>query len=422
MTTSPRPLSPWVAQVSPDGVGLGPVNGGDDRADARALPRYATGWRRVAIPIADGGHALGLVDEHGTTVAELDDHGASIKVSLAAMSALARIEREWPVVDHTLTDEIYSLATEALSLRYWLLTRLDAEGDPPDGVFEILPWHLLDRAVAAVTAGLEPDGTLGELVEIRHWLTPAVRGLTGPLEQLDHGLRIGDTHIARLGATALLNSLRDLPGGRVPDSCMNGLRTLVGRLGTLDPIYRHAARFLTAALAGGNEVPRLQTELNPAMEPAAGTDELREQVEQLGDDTQQVRLVATRAGWIRVTARIAGGQAAGGPLAEQPALLLPVRVTPRNRGPALRFWLAMQPEGDRLVGSLNIALPDGVSLFDADDVPIGPDELTRLRPEELLPSLHASTEISADRWLEIADDLPHTHPMRAAATIFEASL
>jgi hypothetical protein len=421
MTAPIRPFSAWVAQVLPDVHALGPVNGGHHRADARAVPQFAQGWRRLAVPLSGDRHALGLVNDRGVTMAELDDHGVPIAVSLRVMPVLASVDRAWPEVDRALLDEIRVLATESLSLRYWLLTRLNAEGDPPDEVFEILPWELLDRAAAAVTAGLEPGGRLGELVEIRHWLTPAVRGLTAPLEQLDHGLRTGDGHLARLGATALLNSLRDLPS-RVPHRCKPTLRSLVSRLGEVDRLYRHAARFITAALADGDEPPRLRTELNPVMEPAASTDGVRERVEQLGDEDQHVRLVATRAGWVRVTVRITGEHTGEGPLAEQLALFLPVRVTPRNGGPVARFWLALQPDGDRLVGSLNIALPDGASRFDGDDVPVGPEELAHHHHDELLPSLHASTEITADRWLEIADGLPPAHPVRVAASAFEASL
>ena len=355
------------------------------------------------------------------TIAELDNNGVPIAVSLTAVAVLARVDEMWPEIVPGFLGEFRTLAAESLSLRYWLLTRLNAEGDPPDEVFEILPWELLERAAAAVGAGLEPGGELGELVEIRHWLTPAVRGLSASLEQLDHGLRTGDSAIARLGATALLNSLSDVPISRMPPGPKAGLRALVGRLGEVDPLYRHAARFLTAALADDDEVPRLRAELNPVMEGAAGVDEVRERVEELGDDNQHIELVTNRAGRVLVTAQVTGENADDSPLAEQPALFLPVRLTPRNHERVLRFWLALEPEDDRLIGSLDIVLPDGNSRFDGDDVPVGADELAYHRPEELLPSLYASTALTFDRWREIADELPAAHPVRLAADAFEAA-
>lgn len=241
-----RPLSSWVARVLPDGRSLGEVNDGDPRADARNLNLFVEGWERSAFPWS-GRVVLALSrPADGLTVVELDEYGTPIATDKEAVALLRRVEEGWPAVP----DEVLGLARESLALRYWLLERLDAEGNPPDTVFALLPWDLLDRAIAAVTAALEPGGRLGELVDIRHWLTPAVRGLSGPLEQLDHGLRTGDPDIARQGATTLLTNLRDLPLSRISESSRRALGALVERLGEI-PEHRQLAEVVSGRLVDG---------------------------------------------------------------------------------------------------------------------------------------------------------------------------
>jgi hypothetical protein len=235
MSPNHRPLSTWIAHVTPGTATLGSVNDGDDRSDAREMDYFNGEWRRVAVPLSEGISALGLTHSNGATVVELDDFGAPISISTTGLAVIDRIEQHWPVIDDALADQFDLLADEPLPLRYWLLARLDAEGNPPDRIFAILPWDRLDRAVDAIAAGLEPGGEIGELVEIRHWLTPAIRGLTGPLEQLDHGLRSRDDKIAQLGASELLTKLRNAPVSRIPDSSKARLAHLVTQLDSLDP-------------------------------------------------------------------------------------------------------------------------------------------------------------------------------------------
>ncbi|GAA3791246.1 hypothetical protein [Amycolatopsis tucumanensis] len=420
MSATHRPLSPWVAMIT-DRDARPVVNDGDDRADARTLPWFDTDWARVAVPLRDGRHALGLADARGTTVVELDDYGSPITVSPTALGILSRWEEHWPLVGATLEEDIAALSTESLPLRYWLLERLADEGDPPDEVFTILPWHLLNRAADSVTAALQPDGRLGELVEIRHWLTPAVRGLAGPLEQLDHGLRTGDGAIARLGAAALLSNLLTLPLERIPGSARTAVRRLVVALGRTEPVFRHTSRVVAARLTDAEATP-LRGVVSSTLEAAAGTHDVRERSQSLGDDSRRLRLTETQAGRLRLSVRLRRDQSGVSPLAELTDAFLPVHLASRDRRDRRPYWIALQPEGGHWSGALNLSLPHGTSVVEADDVPVGPEELASLDPSDLTPSLHASTTPTANQWLDIADRLPEPHPVRIAARTFEDSL
>lgn len=422
MSPTHRPLSAWIAHIAPDAGEPGPVNDGDDRSDAREMDYFADGWHRVAVPLGADSSALGLTHSNGATVVELDDFGVPITISSLGLAVIDRVEQRWPLIDDVLADEFPVLGDESLPVRYWLLERLDVEGDPPDEVFRILPWNLLDRAVEQVSAGLKPDGEVGELVEIRHWLTPAVRGLTGPLEQLDHGLRSGDRRIARLGASALLANLRDISVSRIPDTSRERLNRLVNLLGILDPLYRHTSRIVAARLTGGPPVSRIRAVLNPSMEAAAGTETVRQHSEVLGDDDQWVRITKTRAGKVHLTAHVARVNTVDGLLTERLGAFLPVRLVPRDGRPELRFWIALYVEDDHLVGSIEVVLSQGDSRFDADDAPVGVDDLEFTDPTALLASLQASSPLSQQCWFDVAEELPSAHPVRVAVERYEDSL
>ncbi|MGW6442327.1 effector-associated constant component EACC1 [Lentzea sp. NPDC055074] len=240
MTAVHRPLSAWISHL--DGSALEPVNDGDDRHDARAFTYFDEGWTRTIVRC---GHAHALALTNGSaTVVELDNFGRPIFATSSIAAAVERVEQNWP---HVHPDPV-DFAEASIPLRYWLLQRLDEEGSPPDEAFAVLPWELLDRALASLLITLDNPATPGELVEMRHWLTPAVRGLTGPLEQLDHGLRTGDEHIARLGASGLLDNLRHIRLTRVPASSLVALSKLVWRLATSDPALAEAERLIQARI------------------------------------------------------------------------------------------------------------------------------------------------------------------------------
>jgi hypothetical protein len=240
-----RPLSVWVSRLVDDGTALGMINNGDKRADARHLELFDQGWQRYPATW-NGTPVLALRSaDDGRVAVELDDHGTPIVASPAAVGVIERVERTWPNVD----EDLRALRGEQLPVRYWLLARLDAEGEPPDEVFALLPWELVDHAAAAISAALTPGSTIGDLVEMRHWFAPAVRGLTGPMEQLDHGLRTDAPEIARLGARTLLTNLRDVPLARIPEETRRRLATLVRLLGRAFDDDRELAEVVGRRLA-----------------------------------------------------------------------------------------------------------------------------------------------------------------------------
>lgn len=328
MTAVHRPLSAWVSRLEDET--LTPVNDGDDRVDARTIEYFSTGWDRTAVQWGYD-QVLSLTADDGTVVVELDDYGRPIPVTGSLLDLVREIEQDWPSVDPTLLDNvIWRLPKAALSLRYWLLERLAGEGDPPDDLFAVLPWYLLDRAVASVLTTLGTPDQPGELVEIRHWLTPAVRGLTGPLEQLDHGLRTGDGMIARLGAEGLLDNLRHIPLSRIPARSVTGLVPLVARLGEIDPLYRHASRVVRARLTEDERsVRNLRVTLNSALDAAANHEDVREHTEAIEDDAFRVRVDETQAGWVRVLVEVAKPRE-DGPFTHHAGVFVRVLVVPRD--------------------------------------------------------------------------------------------
>lgn len=420
MTAVHRPLSAWVSRLESET--LAPVNDGEDRADARTIEYFSTGWNRTAVSWGHG-QVLSLTADDGAVVVELDDYGRPIPVTDSLLELVQEIEQDWPSVDPVLLgNAIWRLHEAALPLRYWLLERLAAEGDPPDDVFAVLPWYLLDRAVASVLTTLGTPEQPGQLVEIRHWLTPAVRGLTGPLEQLDHGLRTGNGTIARFGVEGLLDSLQHIPLSRIPAESVASLVSLVMRLGEVEPLYRHASRVVRARLTEDERsVRNMRVTLNSALDAAANHEDVREHTESIEDDAFRIRVDETQAGWVRVLVEVAKPRE-DGPFTHHTGVFVRVLVVPRDAPAEQRYWVALYPEDDGLVGALTFALPRGWSEIDCDSTPVGVDELASVTPEELLPSLHAGIPPSTRRWLDIADDLPPNHSARIAAQRFEEAM
>jgi len=415
MTGGHRPLSPWVSRWPPPGSGPVVVNDGDDRADARDLLRFSSGWRRVAVPIEVGRSALGLEHDDGTTVVELDDFGRPVRASDEDAAGVARIEENWPSVG----DDLAELAASDLWLRFWLLERLRAEGEPPDSVFSLLPWDLFDRAIESVLPGLAAGGSVGELVEVRHWLSPAIVGPPGALERLDHGLRTGDARTARAGAAALLSGLRDVPIGRLPAATRSLLVRLVNAIGQADPIFTLLSRLVAAHLGDEPAGAGLSIALDSRL-PAAASGQLTRQIETvLGEPPHQVLLVETEAGRLEVTVQLPLPRDEDGPFGPADALIQPVRVRPDGADRVLTWWVALERDDEHLVGEVVFLLPRGLSTLDANEPPIQAAELTGDTFEDLLRSLSDSPAMTAARWRQIAATLPEHHPVRRVVARYE---
>jgi hypothetical protein len=404
MSPTHRPLSPWIAQVRPDGS-LGRVNDGDHRADGRWMSIFAEGWRRTGIRLGSDRLGLGLTAVDGLAVVELDDVGRPIQISQDGLAVIDRVEREWPVLGEGLVSEIGLLTTEALPVRYWLTERLAAEGDPPAEAFAILPWDLLERLCGTVVAGLagqQPGSVPGE---IGYWLTSVVPGLTHPLYRLDAALRAGDSPATRQAAVDVQSALGALNWGRLPWRARRAVQLVSAGLARAD---RDTAQ--EPARSG------LSARLRSTFEPAASSG-FRERIEILGDDRLQLRLTQSTTGQILARVRIAAPIPRG-----ELDLVFPVQVTARGESIARRFWVALEFDGARLTGLIRFKLPDGASEISSDGQAVFAAELTDIAPTVLLTSMRASNRATASRWLEIARTLPEHHPVRLAADMFRESL
>lgn len=413
MTPTHRPLSSWISFVAKGSGRLSPVNAGCHRSDAREMSCFLRGWRRVAVPVGDDRQALGLANEDGGLVVELDDFGTPIVVSAPGLAAVRELEERWPQEDERL---IEGLREESLSLRYWVLERLNAEGTPSDGAFAVLPWSLLDDAIDAVAGAFEPGGGLGELVEVRHWLTPAVHGLSGSLEQLDYGLRTSDAKIARTGASALLTRLAEAPVQRVPERSRARLSRLVRLLGIADPLYRHASRVALARLRGEEQLPTIRTTLTPSMERAASWNgDVRQLTTRIGDDDLWVRVTKFQSGRARITAHVSADVRTAPAFWDWTDTFLPVWLFRPGEKAGQRYWIALYEEADELVGSIEITIPKGRSRVVADAAPVGVDGLSHVRPIELFASWQVGSALSKTRWTAAVEDvLDEHHPLRIA--------
>jgi len=231
MTGLHKPLSDWVTRIDPrttDRIGL--INDGDERADARAFPLFDAGWTRLTATVGDTISALALRHEAtGATVVELDDFGIPLEVDGRGANLIARLEETWPNVEIS-DDDLDTLEGMSKELRYLLLYRLEQEGDPRARWFHVLPWDPvieLATATCALMDGDEPRELSSAAADLGHWVTPAVTGVTGPLERLHDGLAAGAADVALMGATSLCAGLEAADPLRLP----NTVRESLGRVG-----------------------------------------------------------------------------------------------------------------------------------------------------------------------------------------------
>jgi hypothetical protein len=414
-----RPLSDWVVRVGPaPSSGASPINDGDERADARGLPLFAEGWvRRAAFTGPGRAPVLALCHpDSALTYAELDDHGAPLPIDETGTDLIDRIEASWPHPEFTSVD-LAALAGLSREIRYLLLHRLAQEGEPPPELFHVLPWEPvteLASAVGQLLDGTQPPPLSDEALDLGHWVTPAVIGVTGPLEQLHEGLTDDDPVLAARGGTALCTGLSGADPARLPEAVTAALAEVTRRLASVNPFLRHAATLTADRLTGlatAGFVTPLESDLRKA---AAGTDD-RTVVGRLGDaGPYSARAEVTVGGRLRVTVELAVEatrerdlllDAYGGAFA-------PVVVSAGGRSP--RYWVALEARRRWLSGTLDVPAPRGRFEVGTEEAVTGVWGLAGVSPDELLASLAGADRAGLQVWRAAVEHSPAGHPLRQA--------
>ncbi|MEV7561403.1 hypothetical protein [Streptomyces sp. NPDC089795] len=425
----------------PSWAAYGPVNDGDERADARGMDRFRTGWERRALPLAGGGHALALIEPAtGEAVLELDDLGQPLPADPATAEAVAAIERRWPA--ERLEPAERALLTAAHpGLRYSLLDRLAAEGRPEPECFHVLPWERVDLLADEVTAALdasrpaEGDAPAGRPVRLRHYFAPAGSRFTAALEQLGSALRAADPRRRRVATTALCARLAGAATGRIPQPTRERLIRLLDAVGRGDAFLYATAALAAERLAGAFAGPGLGTtgvgiadvvwhrldygrpasvrnEFAPAA--AGGADSAQDGV--LRSAFTLTLTVQDDSGlYVGVSAPLDTADAALLAQGYDEVLLLPVHVTGAVEGGDL--YVLLMPFDDGLSGDLKMtAVAEAVVTADQAGPPLGLADLPFLDPEAVRRTLACQVRASDRRsWRALLARLPAGHPVRRAA-------
>ncbi|MFF4421115.1 hypothetical protein ACFY04_10065 [Streptomyces sp. NPDC001549] len=461
MTAVHRPLTAWVRDARPTGpapgdttpipaqaqgnggtrasapgpswAAHGPINEGDERADARSLDRFRTGWERGSLPLADGGHGLALIEPAtGAAVLELDELGEPLPADPDTAEAVAAIERRWPA-QRLEPAERALLAAAHPGLRYSLLDRLAAEGRPEPECFHILPWERVDRLADEVTAALGESGPAGDgtparpPVRLRHYFAPAGSRFTAALEQLGSALRAADPRRRRIATTALCARLAGSATGRIPQPTRERLALLLDAVGRGDAFLATTAVLAARRLAGAFAAPgsgspevvwhRLDygspASVRNRFAPLAGDGSDRVEDEVLRSVFTITLTVRNDRGlYVAVTAPLDTGSAALLARGYDEVLLLPVHVTGAVEGNEL--YVMLRPFPDGLSGDLEMtATADAEVTADQAGPPLGLADLPFLDPEAVRRTLACQVRASdRRRWRELLDRLPAGHPVR----------
>jgi hypothetical protein len=431
MSAVHRPLSDWVARLVPPRPDtamptLDVINDGAERSDARAFPMFESGWVRRSVTVADRGGrvhaALALCDpETHSTIVELDGYGVPLPVTEAGLDLVDSIERSWPTVK--LSDgELAVLGSEAPELRFLLLSRLAREGHPPARLYHVLPWSLVDDlARAAMTrlgGGVAPDPT-----PPRHLLTPALPGVTGPLEQLHQGLVDLDRELARAGATAFCTGLGEAELARIPPSTVTTLAELLEMLSRFNPLLRHRAAVVVDRLIAADVRHREFTlDLDPGLPAAAsaGGPEGRHHTESARDDSPlAVSATVTAGGRLTVVVEVAikAGKRRDELLDSYRTAFYPITIDSTERRD--RYWVPLVGRSHSLAGVLELRAPRQRFQVHAEGLPVGVWELGRVDAQDLLPSLRAADNAGAEIWQGLANRLPADHPIALARSALD---
>jgi hypothetical protein len=420
-----RPLSDWVARVDAyDGRRLGAINDGLERVDARTLPVFQHGWDRKLIETAtEGGRrceALGLQSpDTGETVVELDDYSFPLEVDKDGLALIDAVETAWPdpQLDDARLDGLRALSPE---IRYFLLKRMAAEGAPGSRWFHALPWELVERAVVELTAML--DGHAAEAVELRHWLTPAITGVTGAIEQLHMGLAEGEAELARIGATAVCDGLLRADADRIPFRAAELLAALARRLGDDDPFLQHAAAVAASRFEPASPGATFTLDLTANLTLAASGEDARAQSERMRDAsplTVGTRVTAGRRLIVTAQFAIASSPERERLLGRFPVAVLPIEVRSLER--VQTFWAPLEARRGWVSGTLQLPVPADRFRISADRPPVGAHEMSTVHPDELSPSFQAANSAGIDAWARLADHPAVEHTVRAALSRFDQS-
>ncbi|MGJ0156535.1 hypothetical protein ACR3S4_24690 [Streptomyces sp. CH8.1] len=440
MTATHRPLAEWVQDARIVGPGPlwaadGPVNDGDERADARHMARFATGWERCALPLANGGHGLGLTEPAtGDAVLELDDFGRPLPADPATAETVAAIERRWPANRLEPHEEV-RLHDADPGLRYSLLDRLAAEGSPGPDSFHVLPWERVDRLADQVAAALATgEPATAPPVRLRHHFAPAGSRFTAALEQLASALRSDDPRLRRVATTALCARLARAATGRIPQTTRERLRLLLDAVGRDDAFLYATAVLAADRLGGAFPTPYAPPEPGgPEVtwwmldygSPASVRNRYAPAASSGAEGSEDVVLrsafTLTLTGrsdgrlYVTVTAPLDPATRALLSHGYDEVLLLPVHVTGADEG--REMYVLLKPGTDRLSGDLRMTATTDLDITaDQAGPPLGLADLPSLDPEAVRRTLVCQVRASdRRRWRELLARLPDGHPVRRAA-------
>jgi hypothetical protein len=422
-----RPLSDWVTDVVLDLDGVARrdpwaiPNGGDERADARKMERFArSSWQRRRVQLPDGVGALGLIDaETGEAVVELDQVATPIPVTDQGLALIEMFEEAWPDV-RVSADDLRVLRGESIPVRYHLLDRLASEGRPSAELFHVLPWPMVERLAGEIVAALDGKGP-ASTVAVYHWFVPTGSRFTGALEQLNEGLRTGQIELVRAASTGLCLQLLSLDISRVPAASRNALRALVERLPRRDPFLLHAAQRAADRLKGaGRPDPRSVIQLPALLAPAAVA-ESRAHTERLGREPLTINATVTDTGRLTVAVWAAMGPEEVQRAVEAYGVVL-VRVTVRAGEESTGYLIPLHPRAPGLVGDLDVPGPRQDVEVTVDEAPIGAGEARFLNVDEVLRSVRGAKRAGYAAWKRLAVQLPPGGPVhRALAADEEAA-
>ncbi|MCX5415518.1 hypothetical protein [Streptomyces sp. NBC_00059] len=418
--TDHRPLSIWTATAPVPSATTGApawprgavVNDGDERADARRLPKFAHGWQRRGVPMEQGRQALGLVHRStGEAVVELDELAMPVPVTEAGLRVVTRIEEGWPDVTPSAADTEV-LAGEQIEVRRLLLARLADEGRPPAELFHILPWHRVTRLADEIDALLH-GGVPGEVIRLRHWFRSVGPRFTASLEQLDEGVRDDDPGLIRVAATSLCARLTGLEAARLPAHTRVSLAALVEVLAEGNRFLGHTAARVTGNLRGEGGSAPAAPRMDTVLLDAGASDGIRRESQEFERAPFTVRVAVTSTGHVTVSAHTVLRPGEDRLLTEgYGVMLLPFRILAAEG--STRYWVVLEPSEGFIGGSLPLPVPTGDFVeADVDGPPIGVLEAASLGAEEVERSIAAvDTGSYLDLWERIADALPPSHPLR----------